>query len=841
MKQGLRILPFLLAAVFLFTALPIAVFAKTVTATISGINTARGEGQLIIYTPDYGATTTTNDWGIEATVGADNKVLSVGGNNSAIPAGGFVVSGHDSDVAEGKMKTWVTENIAVGDYVYYNEHSMLLTVSSEPIDMSGEVFYEISRTYDVYNGTRGESQLVIYDSARGATTGTNEYGYEVTVEDGLVTKLGGNNTSIPKNGFVVSGHGTSLDWLQDNVRMGMRAELDKQSKTVKFIYDAEGLEKGLTALLDSIPAALEEAKENFLYIQYDAIEAQLAKAKQALADAVAAKSNGGTDGEFAIACESVSDMAQKLQYSIFESYTVQYRAVWVRPTQNNAAEVDAYVKQLHDAGINTVCVEGNFNNGVIMTTPEDCLFQRIKTFRYDVLQAYIDACHKYGMECHLWMAIMEVGHSKGDYYYDCIAKKKPQWLSLSQLGTPDNPDDFMMIDPANEEARAYLVDFYEWILRNYDIDCFELDYIRYYTANGTLDFGYTTAAFKGFEEAYGHGVTPTYDPSASYWNDWVAYRQSCVTEMVRAVREMIDRVKPDVLLSADVVATPETGAAYSYQNYMPWLEEGLLDMLHPMAYGDGYGDDIIRQVKAGGDRCMIVTGLGVFMDSLGATEMVRQSAEDNTYGAYGDCFFEASTYLRDKAGDALLETVYRNDAITPFLDPDAGIKSCLTYMQGRIDDILLPLEGLTAEEGQALTAAIANAIEGTAQSRIAPTELQALRNAIGAVANEKAKAVLEDDLLRAERIMVTLYKVSRDDLLNELELPEGEPAPEEPSVPEESATESGAPSSEATSEEITEPTSDPQKSGMGMTVLIVCTIIAVAMVAVIVVLFVRKK
>lgn len=836
-----RILPLLLAVLFLLGAVPFAASAETATAKISGIDTSRGEGSLIVYTPGYGATTATNEWGVEAVVGADNKVISVGGNNSEIPKGGFVVSGHDSDVAEGKNKTWVKNNIHVGDYVYYNDITMLLTVSAEPLDMDKEFFFEITHAVNGVNATRGENAMIVFNPSKGATTGTNEYGYEVIVRNGLVTKLGGNNSNIPSDGFVVSGHGTSLDWLQANVIIGMRAEYNRDSKTIKFIYDAEGLEKGISAVLDTIPTAIEKAKNNFMYIQYDVLYSEHDKASKALTDAVAAHKAGGSDAEFAAACDAIKDQIAVINASISESYTVQYRAVWVRPSQSNASEVDAYVKQLHDAGINTVCVEGNFNNGVIMNTPEDCLFQRIKTFRYDVLQAYIDACHKYGMECHLWMAIMEVGHSKGSYYRDCIAYKKPEWLCLNQNGTPDNPDDFMMIDPANEEAREYLVSFYEWIIRNYDIDCFELDYIRYYTQNGTLDFGYTQTAFDGFEEAYGHGVTPTFDTNASYWNDWVKYRQDCVTEMVKAVYEMVERVAPEVLISADVVASPNGGATYSYQNYLPWLEEGWIDILHPMAYGDGFGDDIKQQVSIGGDRCMIVTGLGVFMPSLGATEMVRQAAEDNEYGAYGDCYFEASAYLKDKAGEALLQSVYRNDALAPFLDRDASIKACLNYLKGHIDDVLLPFDGVSEDEATVLKAAIDDAVANTADSRIAPAQLSALRDAIDAVANTKARKALNADLLRAERIIITTYQVSRDELVGDISMPEGDRVfPPETSEDEVSEEESKTESA-AVSEDASEPTGTGKNPVGGVVLYILLGILGAGVIAVAIILVLKKK
>ncbi|MBO5735667.1 MAG: hypothetical protein J6S15_06155, partial [Clostridia bacterium] len=126
-----RLLPALLAVIMLLAAIPFAVSAETITAKLNGIDCTRGSGHLIVYTNEYGERTATNEWGVEAQVDANNQVIYVGGNNSEIPKGGFVVSGHESDV-DGKMRTWIKENIHVGDYVYYNDRTMTLTVSSEP-------------------------------------------------------------------------------------------------------------------------------------------------------------------------------------------------------------------------------------------------------------------------------------------------------------------------------------------------------------------------------------------------------------------------------------------------------------------------------------------------------------------------------------------------------------------------------------------------------------------------------------------------------------------------------------------------------------------------------------
>ncbi|MBP5230282.1 MAG: hypothetical protein ILO68_01000, partial [Clostridia bacterium] len=67
------------------------------SVTFNGRNRTRAQDLIILY--DAGTKTNTNEWGYEVSVDRDGTVISVGGNDSPIPEGGFVLSGH------GKGKT----------------------------------------------------------------------------------------------------------------------------------------------------------------------------------------------------------------------------------------------------------------------------------------------------------------------------------------------------------------------------------------------------------------------------------------------------------------------------------------------------------------------------------------------------------------------------------------------------------------------------------------------------------------------------------------------------------------------------------------------------------------
>lgn len=81
----------------------------------------RGANKLVIYTPNFGLHTGTNEFGTEAIV-EGNTVTSLSGADSTIPADGIVISGH------GRAKNWITQNISVGSKVYIDNINNKITV-----------------------------------------------------------------------------------------------------------------------------------------------------------------------------------------------------------------------------------------------------------------------------------------------------------------------------------------------------------------------------------------------------------------------------------------------------------------------------------------------------------------------------------------------------------------------------------------------------------------------------------------------------------------------------------------------------------------------------------------
>lgn len=74
------------------------------------------------------------------------------------------------------------------------------------------------------NRQRGDDELMIYTPSYHASTGTNEFGREYTIENDRVTAVGSGNSSLPNGAVVISAHGKAVQALSslkvgDSVRI----------------------------------------------------------------------------------------------------------------------------------------------------------------------------------------------------------------------------------------------------------------------------------------------------------------------------------------------------------------------------------------------------------------------------------------------------------------------------------------------------------------------------------------------------------------------------------------------------------------------------------------------
>ena len=285
------------------------------------------------------------------------------------------------------------------------------------------------------------------------------------------------------------------------------------------------------------------------------------------------------------------------------------RAVWLTTLANldwpktyarSAESIEQQKQELIDildkyqkANINTVLLQARVRAATIYPSdiePWDrCITGiegRAPGYGYDPLAFAVTECHKRGMELHAWIATIPVG-----------AKNSLGCRTLKQKGFRiRNYATGSYLDPADPSVAPYLASICGEIVRKYDVDGINLDYIRY--PDGWA------------RPSYRDGDTPD-------------QRRSNITAIVRAIHDEGKSIKPWVKMSCSPIGKHADLARYSSKNFnahdrvsqeaQEWLKLGLMDQLYPMQYfrGDNYYPFLADWVENAYKR-EIVTGLGTY-------------------------------------------------------------------------------------------------------------------------------------------------------------------------------------------------------------------------------------
>lgn len=156
---------------------PSEVVFKQVTANIDVIDPSltasyypggRGANKLVIYTPNYGIHTGTNEFGTEAVV-EGNTVTALSGADSTIPTNGLVISGH------GKAKNWITQNITVGSKVFVDIFNNTITVYTTSDSYTYEAKAKINEAQSMIDYYRNSIQDYNYNLPNGHIQNAENY------------------------------------------------------------------------------------------------------------------------------------------------------------------------------------------------------------------------------------------------------------------------------------------------------------------------------------------------------------------------------------------------------------------------------------------------------------------------------------------------------------------------------------------------------------------------------------------------------------------------------------------------------------------------------------------
>ncbi|MEG3936308.1 family 10 glycosylhydrolase [Microcoleus sp. T3_B1] len=276
----------------------------------------------------------------------------------------------------------------------------------------------------------------------------------------------------------------------------------------------------------------------------------------------------------------------------------EIRAVWLdrgtivaaRSEQGLAAVFD----RLAAAGINTVFFE-TLNAGYPIYPSQVAPQQNPLTVGWDPLASAVKLAHERGMELHAWVWVFATGNKRHNTligqpssYPGPVLSAYPDWANIDNKGRRQNPNDGKFyLDPANPEARNYLLQIVSEIANNYKVDGVQLDYIRYpfQDDNANFTYGYGIAGRQQFKQLTGVDPVNISPSSGSLWRQWVEFKTNQINSFVAEVSQLLRQNYPRTILSVAVFPHPESQRIYKIQqNWEVWARQGIVDLIVPMTY-----------------------------------------------------------------------------------------------------------------------------------------------------------------------------------------------------------------------------------------------------------------
>lgn len=257
----------------------------------------------------------------------------------------------------------------------------------------------------------------------------------------------------------------------------------------------------------------------------------------------------------------------------------------------------------------------------------------------DQIAAAVAACKKRGIETHIWKVCFNASNAPAEFLAEMRAQGRLQ-VSLdgeeSPWLCPSHPANFELERAALEEVAT-----------KYDVDGIHLDYIRYPDDNHCFCDGCKARFSAEYERKTGRKLDnfPTCvrenKEIRAAFDEW---RRSHITSLVRSIRRTLDEKRPNVALSAAVFSGVDSAKRSVAQDWIGWIDEGLLDFVCPMDYtadAAGFAATVRGQLDAVAGRTPVYPGIGMTATgiSMTAEQVAAQVVEARKAGADGFTIF----------------------------------------------------------------------------------------------------------------------------------------------------------------------------------------------------------
>lgn len=797
---------------------------------IDGENITRNIDMAVIY--NQGASTGQTQWGHNAVIDENNKVVSViesgdaEGENLAIPQGGAVIS------ATGVKAEWLKNNVSLGDILYYDRYTQRLFVC----DGNGGFDPYFSKEFIIEDFQSG-GYAVSEENGLGKT----DYLYGISIDaGGTVVERGGMLNHYEGGAAIYATTAESRNELIMYAPIGAHCDIADGMATIT--YESDMLDESLVLALAEAEAWLTVAGSEYDYVDSEAIEAIITEAKEL--------SEGSLD--YKTAFNMIYRLENQVKLLCSETEITELRGAFHTPDETTDTEVRATVLSAKASGLNSLILRVSNGYGSFIPLPEGNRFtQDAKFGGFDVLQSYIDICRQEGIALTLCIDV---------YYNQYASVAAPEWLSAPNGESEGLSNRYY--SPASEEFKNYFLEYVKHIVTNYDIDSLMFDYLRYPKFTESGDLGYDYDCLERFSKEY---EIPAVEVEAiktelfnsPHWKKWVEFRTGLVNSMASALSQTVRDIRSDITLLA--VAERDTVDYFYMQDSLNWIKDKLFDGICVAFFeadsdeGDPLGDnayysDIVADkgqtfASYSGDSAYFFAGLESG-SSVGGNLLNESAKAAREIGADGFIFSSLEAFNSQNYSSVLGEGVLRGTAVSPLGDTQANIKAILNFTKNKIYDHIRVSGGCEEETAISALEKIDAALASLQESPMSLEQAEDLESDMAMLfASSPAKA----SALEEFQAIVKLTKLMKEE--SEISFPEpgDESQTEESQSDKSEITEESGGSEDITAPEASQNSSEtlnniaPEEKGVDIGSILIYGFVGITAVAVIAAMIVGIK
>ncbi|MFW5961648.1 MAG: glycoside hydrolase family 10 protein [bacterium] len=456
-------------------------------------------------------------------------------------------------------------------------------------------------------------------------------------------------------------------------------------------YQPEEYRKSLLAVrdgersLDKLNQNIEKAEAEFRIIKKSDIKSSLETINNLYQQQLEAYRNKDDRRVTALA-EDIIKKSNQIRLKSIESKPVQLRGLWLDSgtlaKTGGKSGLQKLLDRAEKANLNVIFPE-TFYKGLSIIPDNDLFTQdpRFNDWELDPLELLLEEAEKRDMEVHPWVWVFNE-NTLGKP--GRILENNPEWANKNKKGEIVTYHNSTWLSPAREDVKDFLQERYAYLVRNYELDGINLDYIRF-PEEYRGSFGYDQKSVEKFKAEYGENPFEISSGSSDF-GLWNRYRENLITEMVRETSIKLKNIDSDLLISADVIPGREEARYRALQNWSLWLQKDYLDFVLPMTYTENLFSELSSWIKEDREKIDSPLYAGISVFKLTPDQVIEQLEEVNEININGNSLF-AAAHLTERDFQTLAEGIYSTKAVVPHNNQEKSLKIMQDYVLKRLNII----------------------------------------------------------------------------------------------------------------------------------------------------------